>query len=177
MCDQMRRLGVFVTEFNFGGHCEDPRYRNEGTRTWYQAAQKIRDNMTVCPPYHQPEVKRLFSQLSSRWQKSDDLDSRLSMESKAEMRSRGVASPDIADAFCMAFGIEEAIQRSYMPFDDTGRQEIARKLGWDYPSDNDSDSGFPGRGDNPDNSGSGGVWSIGSRAKRVAKSSLPTLWC
>ena len=30
------------------------------------------------------------------------------------------------------------IQRSYMPFDDTGRQEIARKRGWDYPSDNDS---------------------------------------
>jgi hypothetical protein len=67
----------------------------------------------------------------SRRQKSDDLDSRLSMESKAEMRSRGVASPDIADAFCMAFGIEEAIQRSYMPFDDAGRPEIARKRGWD----------------------------------------------
>jgi hypothetical protein len=126
MCDQMRRLGVLITEFNFGGHCEDPGYRNEGTRMWYQAAQKIRENMIVCPPYHQPEVKRLFSQLSSRGQKSDDLDSRLSMESKAEMRSRGVA--------------------------------------------------FRARGDNPDNSGSG-VWSIGSRANRVAKSSLPTLWC
>jgi hypothetical protein len=112
MCDQMRRLGVFVTEFNFGGHCEDPRYRIEGTRMWYQAAQKIRANMIVCPPCHPPEVKRLFIQLSSRRQKGDDLDRRLSMESKAEMRSRGVASTDIADAFSMAFGIEEAIQRS-----------------------------------------------------------------
>jgi phage terminase large subunit len=139
MCDQMRRLGVFVTEFNFGGHTDDPHYKNEGTRVWYQTAQKIRENRIVCPPYHQPEVKRLFSQLSSRRQESDDMDNKLSMESKAKMKARGIASPDIADAFCMAFAMPDAQQSSWVPFDDTRRQEIAQEHGWQYSGSWDDD--------------------------------------
>jgi hypothetical protein len=50
------------------------------------------------------------------------------------MRARGIKSPDVADAFVMAFGVVVAASFSYMPFDDTERQEIASKHGWEYTS-------------------------------------------
>jgi hypothetical protein len=51
------------------------------------------------------------------------------------MRERGLDSPDLADAFVMAFGMEPARSYSWTPFNDTNRQEIARRHGWQYTSD------------------------------------------
>ncbi len=50
------------------------------------------------------------------------------------MRERDLESPDLADAFVMAFGMEPARSYSWTPFDDSNRQEIARRHGWDYSS-------------------------------------------
>jgi len=77
--------------------------------------------------------KKLFAQLSSRRQKLDS-GGRIWIEQKDEMRSRGIKSADVADAFCMAFGIQSALQESYVPYDDTNRQEITARHGWEYTS-------------------------------------------
>jgi hypothetical protein len=154
MCDQLRRHGIGVTDFNFGGKSADPRFKNEGSRAWYALAQMIRDSKIVPPPYEQQDVKRLFAQLANRQVKHEE-SGKLSMESKEEMKSRGgVSSPDIADALVMAFSRPEALRFSYMPFDDTGRVEIARRHGWEYAG-NEEDArremygeGRSGRGDN-----------------------------
>jgi phage terminase large subunit len=152
MCDQIRRHGIAITDFNFGGKTGNPRYKNEGSRIYYTVAEMIRESKIVPPPYEQQDVKRLFSQLANRQVKREE-NGKLSMESKEDMRSRGVSSPDIADAFAMAFGQPPFEQRSYSPFDDSGRQEIARKHGWDYSSEQDESHadrrswGSGGRGD------------------------------
>jgi hypothetical protein len=68
------------------------------------------------------------------------------METKEEMRSRGIASPDVADAFVMAFGVLVPMSYSYMAHDDSARQEIARKYGWDYtPATPDYDDSYADR--------------------------------
>ena len=79
------------------------------------------------------------------------------METKDQMRARGLKSPDIADAFVMAWGVVMPAAHSYLPYDDTGRQEIAKRQGWEYTSD--SDNGSPYR-EYPEIGGMGGVWSI-----------------
>lgn len=56
------------------------------------------------------------------------------------MRARGLESPDLADAFCMAFSVRQAISYSWLPYDDSSFREIAAKHGWDWTSsvpDND----------------------------------------
>ncbi len=71
------------------------------------------------------------------------------------MRARGVKSPDVADAFCIAFAVQSVLAHSYLPFDDQNRAEIARKHGWEYAgSEEDAraamygeSDGRPGRGD------------------------------
>jgi len=142
--------------FNFGGTTNDERYKDEGTRVWYEAAHLIRSGKIVPPPGHQEAVKKLFAQLSQRRQKYH-ASGKLWMESKAEMRARGLKSPDVADALVMAFGVVIPAAKSYLPYDDTERQEIARRQGWDYTSD--SDHGSPYR-EYPEIGGFGGVWSI-----------------
>jgi hypothetical protein len=48
-----------------------------------------------------------------------------------------VKSPDVADAFCIAFGVTQALAWSYVPFDDSSRQEIARAHNWEYTVESD----------------------------------------
>jgi hypothetical protein len=164
MCDELRRRGINIIDFNFGAKSNDPRFKNEGSRIWYLVAQMIRDSKIVPPPYHQEDVKRLFAQLVNRHQKVEE-NGKLAMESKQDMKARGVSSPDIADAFAMAFGQPPALGFSYLPFDDSGRVEISRRHGWDYTSDFGDESykdrrtwNNPGRGDdNWPSEGFGGV--------------------
>jgi hypothetical protein len=44
---------------------------------------------------------------------------KLWMESKAEIVARGVKSPDVADAFCIAFAVQPLLAYSWMPYDDS----------------------------------------------------------
>lgn len=165
MCDQIRRHGIAIVDFNFGGKTGAPRYKNEGSRIWYTVSEMIRESKIVPPPYEQQDIRRLFSQLANRQVKREE-NGKLSMESKEDMKSRGVSSPDIADAFAMAFGQPDFLQFSYSPFDDSGRQEIAKRHGWDYGSDSDDESykdrrdwNRPGGSDGGGLSGFGGIGS------------------
>lgn len=142
--DTLRMQGFPITDFNFGGKSALDGFKNDGTRIWYNLASMIRQGEIRCPPVHQKNVKMLFNQLVSRRRKLD-AGGKAWMETKQEMRERGIASPDIADAFALAFHVQSAIGSSYMPFDDAQRQQIATVHGWDYTPANDD--GYPGRGD------------------------------
>lgn len=131
MCDLIRESGIGINDFNFGGHTNDLAFRDEGTRVWYTVAKAIKSGKIVCPDRHHETVKRLFAQLTSRRQKAHS-SGKLWMESKAEMAARGIKSPDVADAFVVAFGVQPLMAYSWMPYDDSGRSEIARKRGWEY---------------------------------------------
>jgi hypothetical protein len=131
MCDLIRANGIPIIDFNFGGSSCDKGYKNEGTRIWYWAAKQIRDSKIMVPDRHLETTKKLCAQLSSRRIKHSS-DGKIWMETKDEMRARGVKSPDIADAFCMAFAVQSLAARSYLPYDDSALVEISNKHGWEY---------------------------------------------
>jgi hypothetical protein len=140
MCALIREGDIPISFFNFGGHTNDPAYKDEGSRVWYQVAKLIKSGKIVCPNRHDETVKRLFSQLTSRRQKTHST-GKLSMESKDDMRARGVKSPDIADAFVMAFGVQPALSFQFSPLGDESRYaEIAREHNWDWSSGSSDDS-------------------------------------
>jgi phage terminase large subunit len=149
MCDLIRESGIAINDFNFGGHSTLDGYKDEGTRIWYSAAKMIRDSKIMVPDRHLESIKKLCAQLTSRRQKVHS-SGKLWMESKEEMRARGVKSPDVADAFA----IQSVLAHSYVPYDDSNRQEISRRHGWQYDFDSDDESykdrrtwGSGGRGD------------------------------
>ncbi len=162
ICDRLRESGVRVVYFNFGGKCTDSVHHNEGTRAWYKVAKMIRDGELMPPPRNHPGSAKLLAQLTSRRQKMHS-SGKLWMEEKSEMRARGVKSPDVADALAMAVSVQKVVATSYMPFDDSGRMEIAHKHGWQYTSDDDEsykdrrDWNRPGSDDGGGLAGFGGV--------------------
>jgi hypothetical protein len=80
---------------------------------------------------HHEKSKKLFAQLSSRRYKPYP-DGRLGLEEKKDMRARGLPSPDIADAFVMAFGTLTVEGYSWIQPDDSTRREIASAHNWIY---------------------------------------------
>ena len=105
MCALICEGGIAITYFNFGGSSNDPAFKDEGSRVWHAVVKAIKSGKIVYPDRYHDTVKRLFLQLTSRRQKAHS-SGKLWMESKDEMRSRGVKSPDIAEAFVMAFGVQ-----------------------------------------------------------------------
>ena len=95
--DLIQESGIEIVPFNFGGHTNDPTYKDEGTRVWYQAAKMIRESQIAAPPRYHPDTAKLCAQLSSRRQKTHST-GKLWMESKDEMRARGIKSPDAGKA-------------------------------------------------------------------------------
>jgi hypothetical protein len=92
-CDALREAGWPVQRFNFGSPAQDPEhYANAGAELWFDARTKCERREILLP-----NDAELISQLSTRkgW---PDSKGRLQLESKADMRSRGLPSPDKADA-------------------------------------------------------------------------------
>jgi hypothetical protein len=128
ICDQLAAVNWKVNRFYGGSASGHPRYKNLISYAWHEVAQKVRRHEIKVP-----DNQKLIAQLSSRRVKYSQ-DGKLWLESKQEMRERGLESPDFADAFVMAFGIQPATSWSWLPYDDSERQRIAAKHGWDYTS-------------------------------------------
>jgi hypothetical protein len=145
MCALICEGGIAITYFNFGGSSNDPAFKDEGSRVWHAVVKAIKSGKIVYPDRYHDTVKRLFLQLTTRRQKAHS-SGKLWMESKDEMRSRGVKSPDIAEAFVMAFGVQPALAFQYPLGDESSFAEITRNKGWDYSSgDSDYDDGYSDR--------------------------------
>ncbi len=94
MCDALAEAGWTVNRVNNGERPRDTEaYANRGAELWFTAARAVEMCEVVIP---QDDV--LFSQLTTRKCKTNSR-GRLSLESKDELRLRGVDSPDRGDAF------------------------------------------------------------------------------
>jgi hypothetical protein len=93
---RMRELGWSINEFHGNGTSKDYMCKNLITDCWINACKKIR-NRTLIIPNEQQLKLQLTSRKSFMGQTG-----KLQLESKEDMRSRGIPSPDIADAFAMA---------------------------------------------------------------------------
>lgn len=98
MIDRLSELGWIINRFNGGSAAKDTSCKNLITDYWVNGCKKIRNRSIIMP-----DNRELKLQLTSR-KSYVNQNGKLSLESKEDMRSRGVPSPDIADAFFLALG-------------------------------------------------------------------------
>ena len=104
MADALAEAGWPVHRVNFGGRAHDhDAYTNRSAEMWFATSRLIEKCELILP-----EDEVLVQQLTSR-RCSANKNGKLNLESKAEMKSRGLASPDRADAVVLAIAARGAI--------------------------------------------------------------------
>lgn len=101
------RLPYEVIPVNNGSSATDDYYDNLGTQTWGHLKDLLEENMTNSIQGKEPVLQLLndqtmIKQLSTRKYKITSK-GKLRLESKDDMKKRGIGSPDIADACVLAF--------------------------------------------------------------------------
>jgi len=96
MCDALAEAGWEVNRVNFGSAAYDAdAYTNRAAEMWYGMAKKIENAEIILP-----DDEELTAQLTCR-RSLVNSKGKLGVESKDSMRSRGLASPDKADALAL----------------------------------------------------------------------------
>lgn len=103
MIDAMREAGYNINRVNNGTAADEPEnYKNFGVEMWYKTKRAI-ENKRVILPKDPLMIEQLVERLVVY-----DSKGKLGMESKEMLKSRGIDSPDRADAVC---GVITAMQR------------------------------------------------------------------
>ena len=113
MVDAIREAGWPVNDFHGGSGAHQDHYFNRITECWHEAAAKIAGRQIILPndeDFRAQAINRKVKHHSK---------GKLWIESKAEMKDRGVSSPDRADAVCVAIA-DQPFSRS-INISDTGR--------------------------------------------------------
>jgi phage terminase large subunit len=93
ICDRLKELGWLVRVVNNGSPAKEPNlYANVAAEIWMGGACKIERAEVILP-----DDRELFAQLTSR-RAFPNSRGQIALESKEQMRARGLASPDRADA-------------------------------------------------------------------------------
>jgi hypothetical protein len=96
MCDALDEAGWPVNRVNNGAPANHPdNYSNSAAEVWYEARTQIERQRVILP-----KDKELFAQITSRLGWADSK-GRLALETKADLRARGLPSPDRAEAVLM----------------------------------------------------------------------------
>lgn len=93
--DALRERGHNVTMVREGGSANDKRYANKRAELYWQSGQWIRDGGRLLRDESFLELREIRFRENSQ--------SKLQIESKADMLKRGVQSPDTADAYSLTF--------------------------------------------------------------------------
>jgi hypothetical protein len=100
--DRLRELGLPILGINVSESPSIGNYRNLRAELWYRARDWL--NKRDCKI---PKDATLIAELTSaRYLFSSA--GKVQVESKEDMKRRGIPSPDIADAFCLTFAAPEA---------------------------------------------------------------------
>lgn len=117
--------------FNFGGRSSDEKFANLGTEAWWKVCELIKNGKAKLL-----DDLELFSQLSSRRYKFNSL-GQIALETKEEIKRRGLPSPDKADAVIMAIFMaidEEKEEQEIFDYEDEPKDfDIELDLSTGYP--------------------------------------------
>ena len=112
--DRLKELGVPVIGVNSASRAEDSeRYANKRAEIWYRLKEWLEDG-----PNRLPKDPALIADISAPSYKTSSNGSRL-IESKDDMKKRGMRSPDGADALAMTFA-ENVVPRAQREGSDRG---------------------------------------------------------
>lgn len=117
--DKLRQMGFEVTEVPFGGRASRPRFLNKRAEMW----SDMRDWLSAGGAI--PNEVSLKQDLAAPTYSFDSQD-RLVLESKDELKSRGLPSPDLGDALALTFAFPVRRERSLI-------REAARQVGVRLP--------------------------------------------
>ncbi len=120
--DRLRQLGYAVIEVPFGGRALSAQYVNKRAEMWFEMADWVRAGAAI------PDRGDLKQDLAAPVY-SYDAQGRKQLESKDEIKKRGLPSPDLGDALALTFafpvrakseaerlGVKRASSRDYDPF-------------------------------------------------------------
>jgi len=126
MGDRLRQLGFEVYDIHFGGDALNKgQFGNRAAEMWFRMRQWLINGGAI---KDHPELK---DQLTGRLFDHDKKD-RLVLERKKDMRKRGLASPDWADALALTFAVNTLPKTVQTPVQRTNAHKD-----WDYnPLDN-----------------------------------------
>jgi phage terminase large subunit len=121
LMDRMQEEGFYLQRINNGSQAKRADiYFNLSAEWWSTVGQLIERRQIIIP-----NDEKLIAQLTSR-RKLYDSKGRERLESKADLKSRGVESPDRADAIIGA--IMMRLQADPYAFDPAGQQQYAEML-------------------------------------------------
>lgn len=126
--DRMRELGWPVNGVHFGGSplSADPRFGNRMTELWCRMKEEIEACRIALP-----SDDALIAQLTGR-RAIVQSSGKIKLESKAEMKRRGLPSPDRADALALALLSPSAGRiRRTIPDSETKWEDRSRGMGGD----------------------------------------------
>jgi hypothetical protein len=120
--DKLRQMGFEVVEVHFGGKPSRPRYVNKRTEMWFE----MRDWLIAggCIP-NDISLKQDLGGPMYAFDKQD----RVALESKDELKARGLPSPDLGDALALTFAFPVRKERNLLA--EAARQGGVRLAGYD----------------------------------------------
>ena len=106
--DRLRQLGFDVVEVPFGSTADDSKhYANKRAEMWSRMKDWIKGGGCL------PDDKELRDDLIGPEYGFQGVTDRIILESKDDMRSRGLASPDCGDALALTFAYPVAVDGDY----------------------------------------------------------------
>jgi hypothetical protein len=94
--DRLRQLGWNVIDVNFGARPSDERFQNKRAEMWWRMAEWIKKGSI-------PNDTKLIAGLTAPTYDFRNVNGKVQLESKDDMRKRGLPSPDEADAVACTF--------------------------------------------------------------------------
>lgn len=95
--DRLRQLGYTVIDVQFGGRPLNEKYQNRRAEMWAKAAEWLRDGGAI------PNDQALIADLCAPTYSYANAAGKFALESKDDMKTRGLPSPDIGDALALTF--------------------------------------------------------------------------
>lgn len=94
--DRLRQLRHKVTEVQFGGKADDPRFANKRCEMWFKMAEWVKAHGII------PDDQDLKQDLCAPTY-GHDSQGRMLLEAKDKIKLRGLPSPDLGDALALTF--------------------------------------------------------------------------
>ncbi len=122
--DRVRQLGYNVTEVQFGSSSPNPKHANLRAYMYVKTEEWLRAGGAI---EFDPQLEEQLASVDYSHDKKD----RLILESKESMKSRGVTSPDRADALAMSFAFPVAPTEGLGAGDSNSRNHIEYVPPWE----------------------------------------------
>lgn len=95
--DRLRQLGHTVIEVHFGGSSGEPQYANKRAEMWFAVRDWIRAGGAL------PDIIEVKQDLAAPLYSYERASGKILLEPKADIKKRGLPSPDYADALALTF--------------------------------------------------------------------------